>query len=328
MLRSNLGYIGIGVQSAKGTQQDTPEWFPKFYGGDKFQSDHTVEHLREAGDGELVGATVKTGYKEKFGFDIHARPEAIARVLAYVLGQDTVTGADDPYTHTIIRNATNERAWLSIHRKIDDAVVQILKDARISKITIKGDAGKPIEVSVEGDALSSSLTASESVPAYETLPVFVFYDGAGTFLLEDGVTRAIKSFQITISVGTEMLQTDDISFNDIPDLRLDIDLSLQFVVEDTDLFAKSVYNGGTTVGREVYTGSFEANLNYTDPDSVPRQMKLTIPKFEWKPVTGMNLNSEGKSMIVTLAGIAVKPDAGEILTAVIVNDVPTAIYHS
>jgi len=148
ILRTNDGYIGIAKQTAKGTPNATPDMYIKFIEESGAVNFETMD-LREAGDGEFVGESIKTLHTEEFGFKFYARPENLTYILGYFLGKDTVVGASDPYSHTLIR-LTNGRKWLTIRKQLDTAIIKQYDDCKIYSIEINGEAGKPIEVTVTG----------------------------------------------------------------------------------------------------------------------------------------------------------------------------------
>ncbi|MEE9119478.1 MAG: hypothetical protein V3U02_12915 [Calditrichia bacterium] len=319
---TSKGYIGIAKQANKGSVVNTPQLYIKYL-EEGFQSEHETMYEREGGDGEFLRTAIKNLHREKFSFKMYARAASACIVLAYLLGEDSKTGTGDPYTHTLIRNITTPavRDWLTIRRLLDTGFIQVLYDAKIESITIEMEAGKPVIFTVEGTALSSFIDTTVNVPVYETMKPFVFYHGDGAFKVETGINTDIKKVTVKITITSQDgLQTDSILLADLPDLKLDIDVSLEFYNNAMAFFKKSVYNNQTTPQETVYSGAFEFDLKTQENVADDRELKITIPKFFWQPVTGINLKGEPEAMVTALAGVAAIPAAGEIITVVCKND--------
>jgi len=245
-------------------------------------------------------------------------------LFTWLLGKDTLTGTGDPYTHTITRDSTNGRKWLTIRRKLDTNFMHVLYDAKIESITIEMEAGKPVVLTVEGNALNSFKDTTEDTPSYETIKPFKFYHGEGNFDIESAANSDIKKATIKITVASqEGFQTDGIVLGDLPDLKLDGDITLEFFNNAMAFFQKSVYNNQTSPQEDIYSGAFDFDLLFQENVADDREFKLAIPKFFWQPVTGTNLKGEPEAQSVTLAGPMAKPAAGEIITVTMKNSIST-----
>ena len=319
-LISNKGYLGFCKQTSRTHPASAPEHYVR-YSEAKFIPDQATTVLKEGGDGEYAKTVIKNSHKEKFNFKCAARPELVAYILAYLLGDDTKAGASDPYTHTIIRGTS--RLWLTLWRKIKDLVVQRVEGAKISTVTIEGEAGKEITLAVEGEGCWGTVLGSETVPTYETSAPFVFYHGNGRFKNDGAVTSEIKKFSIKIAVKGEALQTDDVVPGDIPDQALDIDVKLELYAASSAEWKKANYNNGASVSSGIYMGSMELDLQYTESAKI-RQLKITIPNMTWQSI---DIPMAGNPEPVTqeIAGIAVKNSADELITVVCKNDLSATL---
>lgn len=315
---SNDGYIGIAKQAAKGSFVMAPDVYVK-YQEDTFQPENEVAFLREGGDDELIGAAVKNMHLEKWGFKCLARPDITAYLIAWLLGADDITGTGDPFTHVFTRDV---RDWLTIRRLIAPGQIQILTDAKIESITFEMEAGKEVVLTVEGNALSAKLDTTVDVPSYDTGRPFTMYHGNGRFKFETSINSSIRKLTVKIMVASqEGMQTDDLVLNDLPDLKLDVDVSTEVFVDNIDFWKKSIYNNLTVPDEGVYSGAIECDLRYKQNEVDDRQLKINIAKFFWAPVTGINLKGEPEVMVQTLAGPMAKPAAGEPITVTIKNSI-------
>lgn len=322
---SNKGYIGLGLQSAKGAASVASDYFIK-YQEDGFTTEMEITPLREGGDGELINCAVKNNHLEKFSIVALARPELMSYIWAFIMGYDSVSGVSDPYTHTHIRGT--ERSWLTIRRKLDTAKVQVLRDCKIEKIVIEGEAGKEIKVTIEGMGITcSTFESAEETPVYEGCKVFTFYHGQSRYKINNAATSLIGKFSISYTISSqEGLQTDGILINDLPDLKIDVDFSCELYAESIDSFFKNVnYNSGSSPSENLYSFTFSMDLRYQENVADDRQLKIDIGKIIAQPVTGINLKGEPESLKQTLAGYAVIPAAGSFFTVTCKNDISTNI---
>jgi len=326
-LISNIGYIGIALQAAKGTKAVSSDYFIK-YNDEGFTPEFDTEPLREGGDDELIGEVVKNQHREKFTLTARARPELVAYAYAWLLGNDTKTGSVDPFTHIITRGT--ERGWLTIRRKIDTDVIQVLIDAKIEKLTIEAEAGKPVMVTFEGNALTADEETVEEVPVYEDCIPFMFYHGKDNYKINSVVTNNIKKFTISYTVASqEGLQTDDILLEDLPDIKVDVDCSFELYAENTvDFWKKVNYNNEDTPQEGLFSFAYEQDLVFTENVANDRQFKINIGKVVAEVVPGINLKGDPEAEVQTLAGIAIKPAAGELFTVTVKNDISTDIISN
>lgn len=318
-LISNDPYIGFAMQSSKGTIPASSTAFVKYL-EETFQPEQELSYLREGGDDELVATVVKNLHRERWGFKVNARPNIVAYLFAYFLGEDTKSGGADPYTHVLTRSAGN-RSWLTLRRKLDTNVVQKITDAKIEKLTVEGEAGQPVSLTVEGSGLTAAIEGSEESPTYESDEIFMFYDGNGAFSVEGSVNQRIKKFTIEFIINSQDgLQTDDILLEDLPDLSIDVNITLEFYPEDTGFWKKALYNNQTSPQEDVYTGTLSIDLTYVNAASKNRQFKIEIGKMSWEALTGVNAKGEPEAIVEALAGVAMKPAAGEMITVTCQNE--------
>jgi hypothetical protein len=141
VVASNIGDLGIGIQSTKGTAATTANVRTFLTGG-------AVEPMRETADlEESTGVRMRSGIfvvRARAGGSpaFYARPE-LAPVLLYgALGAKAVTGAGDPYTHTLTVAAT--QPWLTIWRNVGGLIYERFPDCKISQLVIRSVAGAPV----------------------------------------------------------------------------------------------------------------------------------------------------------------------------------------
>jgi len=317
MIQANRGYLIIGKQTAKGTATTPTLSIP--FQSEGFSTDHSVSILTEGQDNNYKKSNVKMMHTENFSYTLYPRPNQLAYMFGWFLGDDAVTGGADPYTHVMTKS---DRAWLTLERKLDTSVVQRLYDAKIESLTLSGEAGQPISMSIAGQACNVTIIATERTESYEDRNPFMFYNGIGRFKFATTVDRLINSFNISFSVSGGGLTDDTFQVVDLLDLDYDIEMSAGFITEDTTRWKNINYYGTTIPSENVYTAAFELNCWY--PQTSTRQVKVTIPLIKYQPL-GLNLSGAVNTMREEVAGVAEKQATTELATITCMNNIATTI---
>lgn len=317
MIKTNEGYIIIGKQAAKGSATTPTVIIPFLDEG--FNVGHNVTILNEGQDNNYKSVNIKTMHSENFSFSCYARPNYTSYLLGWFLGDSAVVGGADPYTHTLTRD---ERAWLTIRRKLDTSVVHELYDSKIDKISIEGVSGQPLKLMVSGKACNADIIATENVIAYEDRNPFTFFNGEGRFKFATTADRLIKDFNISLSIDNGELVDDEFQVADLVDMDYNADITANFFTEDTARWKKVTYDSSTVPQENVYTGAFEIDCQYLQTST--RQLKVEIPLIKYEPV---NINLSGLAQIMTegVAGVAEKQATTELVTITCMNNIATTI---
>ena len=313
---SNQGYIGIGKQTVKGTAV-APQRFIKYL-TDESAVTFEAETLREGCDGQWDKTSVKTIYTNTVSFSCYARPSESSNLYAALLGSDTKTITTTPFTHTIVPQefqvTTIEQPWMTMNRQLISSTnsrTEVMKDIKLSSISIEAEAGQPVQMSVEGTGLSSILTTSTSTDTYESGNPFSFYNG--TYTINGSGSTDIKSFNIAIrAINDEENQTTAITRNDIINHRFECEVTLGINYTDYQLMAKANYAAGTSMGADFSDGAAIIKL-WTGTGTSERQLQFTIPKVRLQPIN-LPLNAEVATLEQTMAGMAFKQDTTALVT--------------
>jgi hypothetical protein len=318
MIPTNKGYILMGLQGVKGSAVTTPDLAVPFL-DDGFSTNQQINGLKDGGDNEYLLENMKMEHRENFSFSINARPDIATYLTAFMLGDRTVTATADPYTHTITRG---EREWLTIERQLTTTSYQRLVDCKFENMTITGEAGKPVRISVDGNALTATMRTTGYSETYDTERTFMFYDGSSRFKIDTTNSSLIKGFSINININSGGgLRDDRYEIIDLPDFNYSVDCTLDIYTTDTTRFKKINYNTSTTPQPDFATGAFEVDCQYSS--TTTRQLKITVPNLTWQSIGGVNMNPEGSTMVESIAGVAVKQSTTELMTIVCQNSVNT-----
>jgi len=271
--RRNEGYIGLGKQSAKGTGV-APTKFVKWDGPTSLTPKLDFVVRREGGDGLYSALSYVTAHKADGQFALLCRPDIMGALLAWALGADSVSGAADPYTHTI--TPATSVPWLSIERQLASiADCERLVDCVIESLVIEGKGGLPLKATVNYLGTKGTHGESAATASYEADRPFMFFDAA--FQVNGSAAETITEFRLAIkNLFDTDLFTTEIYRADIPLIGRDIEVEFGFPMENLDQYREVLYgtSSGTTPAESLKTGSFELDASFTA--TAVRQMKLTV----------------------------------------------------
>ena len=248
-LKTSKGYIGIGKQTTKGIPV-APDFYVKYL-DDSDASEFLTSALREGGDDENLKTIIKNLHQTKFSYNMRCYPEMITYFLAYFLGADSLSGAGDPYSHTITR-LSDGRPWITIRKKLDTNIVWQMLDSKIESIEISGEAGKEIMMKIDGQAIDSAIDTTEYSPSYEDNAPFVFYMGEGIFSIDGSGSCNFKSFSLKVTITSDEQQTCKVKLKDLADLKIDVEFSADLIVDDTtDFWKKVIFNNTNNISNDL-----------------------------------------------------------------------------
>ena len=119
-------------------------------------------------------------------------------------------------------------------------------------------------------------------------------------------------------------QQDQVTMKDLQDLKLDIEVSASLWNEGSTNWQDANYDGQTTIQEDLKSSNFIIDLLYEETVPNDRGFKITINKFIWNPVD-LPPNAEPTINEETIAGIAIRPDAGDIVEVVIKNSLAATV---
>ena len=314
-ISSNAGYLMMVKQTAKGTATAPTIAIPFLDESPNINIDSEI--MRNSEDTALDLVMIKR--TDSVGFSCYARPNITAYLLAYLFGADTKSGVSDPYTH-IITKLDQGRAWLTLERCLHTSMQQRLYDYKISKVSVSGQSGKPIKLTIEGESLNTVLRTTVLTPAYESGKPFYFYDGSGRFSYAGSVIDTINSFDITMSIDSlGGLQNSEYGLLDLPDFSFDTSVELGFINDSFTNWKNIAYGGGTSKSETVYTAALDFDFQYTDGVAA-RQFKIAIPSIMYRSISGNKMTAAGGTHSENIAGIAKKLATTDLITCTVKNN--------
>lgn len=323
--RTSEGYIGMARQKGKG-QPEAPTKFFRLSAADTIEMLQEISVYRELDGDQLISNIVKNIHTPDGTFSFYARPDTIAAILTWVLGDDEISEAG-PFLHTITR--TDALSWLTIEKYLD--TVERIADCKINQVIIEGTSGQPTTVEVSFLGLTPGIEASpEGTPTYEADDKFMFYDGDGLYKLDGDVIANICFFRITISRNIVGSQQDAFLRSDLVELGFDIDveLRLKFAHPETppsptsEFYKKVLYGGGTAAVAALDGGSVTIKQSYGEGVK-QRYFQIYLPSLKHIAVQKF-LDPEPAELEVPCVAKAIKPATGEIITVTCGNITSTA----
>ena len=324
-------YVGFGKQAAKGSAI-APSYFAAFLGGVELNPNAGMRVIREGGTGTYIARHTKDLYVPGLKFGCAARPILAGAILAFLLGDDTISGASDPYTHTL--TAATSNLWLTLERNVDDDLIERIVDSVLTEVTIdirKRDQGAEVLLTAVGTGLTLD-RPSATAESYESSRPFLRSDVA-SWSLDNAAETNVESATITLRWRyDEAISADAVTRLTLAKLHLEVEV--QTVQVWSAAADKSAYVGthygtasGTAASATVYgstTKAFEVDLSYTE-SAKARQLKVTIPAMEWTEAKVTEPDPEASQVgRLTRKGIMVKPSAGAAITVVSKSSLATA----
>lgn len=314
-LQSGIAQVGVAKQSAKGSAAANPTFAHGVTDGAVLALDITQDaDERTAGS---LGRTdaVRTAAMPAASFTSRAHAKSLGLYLYAALGGKAVTGTG-PYTHTI--TPADALPYLTLAGKLDTVLTQI-RDYKIDGLTISWSENNPLEVQVEGMGTAISFPGSFTPTTDDTAASF-FTPVGGTFTLSSSTgtpaTARVTGGEIAIANGLEgIAASGSILPDDIFNAQREITCSFDITPENLDEW-RAIATGtssGASVSQTVPYGSF--SMAFADGTN-----SLTLAATRVAFTSDFpDADPAGGPVTITLAGVVLKPSAGNHITATLVN---------
>jgi hypothetical protein len=144
MINKRLVLAGVAKQTAKGSAAANPTYDFGVLSGAQLPDFLTDQGTEEITLDKLTAPGVnRDGFHPSLDFACRGYPALLGALLLAALGADAVTGAGDPYSHTIT-DATDVNYWTVFGSLGTDYFK--MPDSKLDKLTIKWDGPGPIEL--------------------------------------------------------------------------------------------------------------------------------------------------------------------------------------
>lgn len=333
-IESGVGYLHYGKQPAKGTMA-TAATTGVGYNRLKHQGGgldpKKVLGNEEYSDGNRFASP--TVFVQSTGGQVgtvtlQAQPENIGLFYAQILGTDTITGAGDPYTHTITPNNAGG-AWGTWWQKMGQAIGPmkfVFWDSKIGKLTQNSPRDRNV-VHLELDVVAlkpGEIFTTDPAKAEDASDPYLLTEATGALTFDGTVISEIEDSMVEVDAKVEPFLGDQVETLQLIEGKGVITRSFDAIVTDDTIlkFNKAQYNatapaGGTRPGSVV----FEAACSQVFTRSATRTATVTTPKVEVDPANfeQMGPRPEGGKIPVKFGGICKKSGATPALTVVVLS---------
>jgi hypothetical protein len=267
----------------------------------------------------------------------YVMPKSIAAWLTLLLGGRVTTGAGDPYLHTITPAST--LLYATFWRWLADLVFEKNADCKVTKAVIHFESGKPITITCTILGLSPQYkTAHETTVTVEQSQYFMHYDGAAALLVEGAAVSSIRSGDLTIDNGGQLVPGDAFTPYDVAETTLTITLATTQLVLDMAMWKRLHYGSATpsdaatplTTPLELAGSPAGVDFKWTRVAAAPgpeRSIEILLPRvqpqpFDIEPLTQPN------PLIQTITYDVLAPADGTTpaITALVKNSVADAAF--
>jgi hypothetical protein len=323
-IASNIADVSFAVQTAKGAPAAAGTNRLWLAGGQQPHSVMVKEDFEETSGQRMLSDSYISSVSVEAAFEIAVMPESIAPLLYGVLGSQGVGGAADPYSHTMVPGAT--LPYFTFWRMLGNGLTEKLTDCVISSLLIHGESGKPLRATVNVLGLTPTyLTPAEATAAVERINRFMHYDASAAYKVEGTPVSCIRSFDLTIDNGAELIPGDSLGACDVSVGRLTITADTTQLVTDFSLWKRLHYGSATPANGDPHIGTVLELAG--SPPGIDwkwirvvgtRFMEILIPRVQVEPFDD-EPDVSGAPLVRTVTYRAVQPASGAAMTAVVLN---------
>lgn len=324
-------FIGLAVQSALGTPQTTQTKFRyvKYLVTD-FDPELDVVDLREGGDGLDFGSTYKKQQKTIGQISFYMHPESLGLFLAAVPGGATYnqSAGSNPAQH-FFHTGHASFPWVTLHiGHPGTTLTHFISDTLFTGITIEGNSGEPHKVTIPFVAINHGasnpvLAASLGVPTGGDS--YFLYHGAPSYQLDGTADSTINSWKFDLGYGTEELQAQAVSLDDIAVQNRDANVEVTKRYVDSTFWKKVFMGAGISPTISVATGSLRINNANAGEGGgqATRLLEISADLITWREAKLTELDPDGKTVYYSISGKALK-GATHALRVALSNSHPSA----
>lgn len=333
VIESGIGTVNYGRQSAKGTKA-TAATVTVGYNRPKLLSTN-LKSAKTLGQEEYVDGNrfaSPSMFTDRVAGNVgtvslQVQPENAGLYAAAILGVDTVTGAADPWTHTITSAGTSGQygTWW---QKIGSAIGPqrgLYWDAKIAKLTRSAKTDQKI---MHYDLDVACLTAAEvfttdAAKTEDATDPYLWTEVTGAVTFDATINTDINEEILTVDTGIEAWWGDNITPGQLIEKKGAITYSLKTIVTDNTLlkYNKAIYNNtAPTAGTTPVAAVFYAAVSSVYTRSATRTMTTTMPKVAVDPADMMVAPLvEGGPVELTFGGQVLKSGATPALTITVLS---------
>lgn len=328
-IESGIGSLWLAKQSALGARAgvtDTSTIRPRWASG--ALKANKMLGQEEYVDGNRFGSPAV--YADNLAGEVgsvvvQAQPETAGPLFAWILGVDTVTGAGDPWTHTMTSAGTGGK-YLTIHQKVGSAIGPVRQrywDAKIAKLMWEcGQDQKTAHLTSDVQALTAAEAfGTDPTAAEATTDPFYWPEVVGAIQLDTVVTAECHGEVLEIDTKLSPYKGDNISPLALVEGKGEITRTVRTIVTDDTLanYYNALYGatGSPASGTLPVATVYYANIDTKYTKSANRTLQIQTPRVAVKPDDLVVApQPEGGVVEMILGGVALKNGATPALTVI------------
>lgn len=319
-LESNIGALWGAKQTAKGTpvagvaSSRRFNWVAGDLNSSRSDGSENISDLSRFGDAtDYVDTLIGEG-----SIGIQATPTETAWLAWMFFGQETVTGAADPWSHVATPSAAGG-FWATFWKRVGASTIlrQKFNDSKITQLQFNASQGQkvgritanlmvldPGEIYTTTDP-STALTADDPV---------LYTEGTGTYKVDTVALSGQSESTIVMDDASSPYYGDDVKPMDVVPGTPAVSVAVTVLVDDNGIqqaYYKRVYGtttptGGTKPLKNLDPiGAYEFKLTKaTSAGAVTpaRSVKLEVPGVKWAPDGSVPHNPDGGAVEINLSG--------------------------
>jgi hypothetical protein len=288
-------YVGIGVQSARGTGVAPTLWVP-FLPSVELDHAQTINRIFEAGSAGQVSYPEKVSHMPTGKFIFLARPQVSAKLGAYLLGVDTPSGSA-PTTH--VETDDFHTDYLSIEQNLADDAIERFVDCAIAELVFACDIDNPaVRCTGTWIGCTPAWQGAATAESYETDRPFLIFDGA--FTVDGSLVTNVRKFTLTVTLHLSAERIAKVTPEYLVKTGLECSLELENLVTTnmSDEYRKVQYGatGNSAVQSTATAGAFIADFTYGAGAGV-RELKLEVPLLDYDDAKYTALDPGGSEAV-------------------------------
>lgn len=239
---------------------------------------------------------------------IQAQSGPFAHLAWLMLGAETVTGTDVPYTHVITPGA--QSAWTTWWTRLGSSLVMRKRhaDCRISQLVLEGSSGQkvlratPTIMSLD----PGEIIAADPAVADDGTEPLNYNECEGTFTVNGTVIRGHSAFTITITDDLTIFRGDSPRGIDMAPGRGNITLASTILLDTDGLAQYNLLRYGTTTPtagtKPVTTVPALGTYEFTATKSANESIKVKFYGVRWTPPDEPSGSPSGGVLTLALNG--------------------------
>jgi hypothetical protein len=334
VIESGVGAINFGRQSARGsvaTAATTTVGYnkPKVADGTGLKGAKTLDN-EEYVDGNVWGSP--TNFTKSVGGEVgtvvvQTQPENAGLYFAQMLAVDTVTGAGDPFTHTIT-SAGITAAYGTWWQKVGSAIGperEVYWDSKINKLTWEiGQEQYVGHQTMDIMALKAAeVFATDPAKTEDTSDPFLWSEVTGAVTFDGTVDTDCDGEVLELDKGMEAHWGDSHEPAQLVSKKGTIIRTIKSIVTDGTLlkYRKALYNNtAPSTGTRPVKTVFEAAATTLYTRSATRTLSISTPRIAVNPQDmAIGPMAEGGKIPIEFTGMCLKSGGTPALTVVVLS---------